>query len=159
MRNIPLLSTLAAALFAFSTPAHAWWEYAKWGMTAQQLATASKGAARPCEGSTECSPPIGKSSPSMIAKDVRAADLPAKALFDFDDQGRLRATLIVFGSKAIIKVNEALAAAYGAPASIENSWPATRLWRDPAKGTTIKSWSFPDSNTILVEYRPIAKGL
>lgn len=155
-------AVFVALLVALQTsPAFAWWEYAKWGMTEQQLMAASKNAARMCEGasSEECRAPFKNMPISMYHPGLHIAGFPATAQFSFDDQRKLVATCLWFKNARFPALVDALIATYGTPASVSNQWPATRTWRDGTKGTLVKIWDFPDSHKTIIEYSPAPKGL
>lgn len=159
MRSIVLLLALAGALLQAS-PAFAWWEYAKWGMTAEQLTRASKGAVRACDqNATACKPLFTDYRPALYALDLQVAGFPAAAQFALDPQGKLNATYIDFRDANFDRLNEALLSVYGQPIEVNNRWPPWRAWRDAAKGTLVRIWNFPESRKIVIEYKPATKGL
>ena len=61
MRSLTLAMLLAAAVVG---PAHAWWQYAEWGLTPTQIMSASSGQAVPCRADAPvCKPPPGGLQP------------------------------------------------------------------------------------------------
>lgn len=151
---------LALSVVAGALPAHAWWDFAKWGLTADQAIKASRSRAAPCAPDTPaCKPNFTDYKPSLFVPDLQIAGFPATAQLAFDAQGRLNATYIAFVGANFAQLNDALLGLYGQPVQVDNSWPPTRVWRDAAKGTAVKIWHFPDSRKIIIEYKPIAKGL
>lgn len=157
--NLFRSALLAPLGFLFAQPAFAWWEYAKWGLTEQQLVAASKSAAKPCTSSIDlCKPAFRDYAPTLYAEPT-VAGLPAVAHFAFDTQSRLAATYIIFRGANYSKLVEAIVGVYGQPVAIIGDWPERRTWRDTTKGTIITLWHFPDSYKDVIVYKPIAKGL
>lgn len=153
------LLAITAVFALWSTPAFAWWEYAKWGMTADQVVAASKGAAGPCDrGIADCSSIVSNQTPDLYLYGLTIAGHLAHAQFSFD-QGKLTGTYLQFNNANFRRLTDALIGKYGAPVDSSDAWPATRLWRDTTKGTLVKIWEFPESYKIVIEYKPIAKGL
>lgn len=156
------LFTVAAVLLIFCSPAHAWWEYAKWGMTGPQLVVASKNAVKACDAdSLKCRPYFRDYTPIYSAESVSAAGRKADAQFVFDVNGKLAATYLRFlppGEGTLNTLIDALTAKYGPPISGTDEWPPRRLWRDTARGTSIQLWGL-DPTGVVVVYRPTDNGL
>jgi hypothetical protein len=147
MRKSLLAAIVVMTVFQWS-PAFAWWTYAKWGFTRDQLVRASGGKAYAKDG-----------KPYLYLDGVASAGLNGTAEFSFDGNGRLVKTTLVFTEVyAAHHLKEALSSVYGRPVSAEGGpWPVTQ-WRDEAKGTAIRLREGL-ANSTLVEYVPIAKGL
>lgn len=153
------LLIIAPILALWSTPALAWWEYAKWGMTIEQVTAASKGAAGPCDrGIADCTAIVSNQTPDLYLYGLTIAGYLAHAQFSFD-QGKLTGTYLQFNNANLQRLTDALIGNYGAPVDVKDTWPATRLWRVAAKGTLVKIWEFPEIYKIVIEYKPITKGL
>lgn len=148
-------AALALLTLVFASPAHAWWDYAKWGMTAAQLSKASGGRLRECAG--DCPGTFTGFRPTHRV-DIDVIGFPGFAMFAFDDAGRLNWTVLrIPGGNSFNSLQRALAGIYGAP--IERSggnFPST-TWRDATKKSSIRLIEI--GSTSAIEYKPAASGL
>jgi hypothetical protein len=156
MRILQILSIAAFSLVC-SSPAFAWWDYAKWGMTPQQLTAASKGRMKERTAPTGClSGRNGTPVPTHQVEGLEIVGLPATANFAFDAQNKLIRTEICFsdvhGPNPAYRVSQALIATYGMPAAKEGGSFPSWAWRDNTKGTSIKMTDF--GRVIEVVYIP-----
>lgn len=157
-------AVLSCGLFVLaigvSFPAAAWWEYAKWGLNVDQVVKASKGLAEPCSPTIRaCAPAFADYRPSLHVPHFPIAGYDSTVHFKIDAPGGLSATYLIFNGANFARLSEALASVYGTPVEVINQWPARRAWRDGTKGTLVKIWNFPDSDKIVIEYKPAMKGL
>ena len=137
------------ALLVSSSPAWAWWEFAKWGMTRDQITAASAGKAA-VRDPTE---------PSLYLENVEVGDLRATVQFMFNPEGGLAKTTLVFdGEFAARSLMSSLSAVYGKPVDERGSpWPMA-TWQNAERGTTIRLIQ-QSQYRVFVEYTPTAKGL
>lgn len=148
-------ATIAALLVVIASPAYAWWDYAKWGMTVAQLSKASGGRLQECAGN--CPTTFTGFQPTHRV-DVDVIGYPSFAMFAFDSAGRLNWTVLrVQSSGAFNPLQRALVGIYGAPVDkVGGSFPSA-TWRDPTKKSSIRLVGIVDTSAI--EYKPAASGL
>ena len=149
------LAIVGATLTLSASPAHAWWDYAKWGMTVPQLSKASAGRLRECAG--DCPGTFTGFRPTHRV-DIDVIGFPGFAMFAFDDAGRLNWTVLrIPGGNSFNSLQRALAGVYGAPIERSGgSFPST-TWRDTTKKSSIRLIEI--GNTSAIEYKPAASGL
>ncbi len=156
MRTLAIAGVVAATiLFVAPRDAAAWWDFAKWGMTVDQLKKASGGRVVECQGL--CKGTFIGFRPTHTIPGVEVAGYLATATFAFDGAGRLNWTVLEFGDRSFNPLERALMGVYGAP--IDNrSRDSVRAitWKDAAKGSTIRLIEIGPS---FVEYKPLATGL
>lgn len=158
-------SCLAFGMVSFAGTAQAWWDFAKWGMTEQQVVAASKGRAQPCTQSDQgpCSrlmDPITKATvavPRLSIPSIAIAGESASVSFFFDDTQKLSRTFVNFQGTHYRRVVDLLNGTYGAPVEQRPGTFATTTWRDAAKGTLIKATDI--LGNVRVTYEPIKSGL
>lgn len=158
-RILPLLAL--ASVFLGVGPAHAYWEYARWGMTEAQLAAAGKGRVQSCSPDIPvCRSMFTDFKPKSYVDGLTILGLPAAAAFGFDDQGKLNHTVVRFGGEApnLLRLSEALGGVYGLPVARDGRGTPTTTWRDTKKGSQVVLWDF-SPRLLLVDYRPAAAGL
>lgn len=145
---------LTVAFLLTSSPALAWWDFAKWGMTVDQLAKASGGRLESCGNG--CPPTlIGFKPTHRLATDV--VGFPGQAMFAFDASGRLNWTVLRVQSEAAFNpIERALMGVYGAPVDRSRSSVREVIWRDAAKKSTVR---LLDIGVSYIEYKPVAGGL
>ena len=150
---------LALACSLMSSPANAWWSYAKWGMTVQELEQASGGKLEACD--LTCRNPINGFHPTFRIRNVSAADMKGDAFFAFDPSGRLNWTILTFDEEAAFGALErALTGVYGASVDKVRTSVKVTTWRNGDKETTIRLVDFGGKLAgTFVEYRPTPKGL
>lgn len=132
--------------------AHAWWQYAEWGMTESQLAAASGGRMAPCRADAPaCATPSGGVQPSRLVEGITMIGMPASASFAFDNNDKLNQTIVYFpGSDMGLLVN-LLKGIHGAPVD-EQATP--KIWRDTRRRTQLTA--LPAAQGVMLLYRPIA---
>lgn len=156
-----IASVLVAALLGWSTPTLAWWDFAKWTMTEQQLREASAGRLEACN--PDCRAAISR--PTHVIRQIQVVGLTGQAWFSFNASGGLDSTVLTFESQvAFGTLERALLGIYGAPIDKTLSSIKVTMWRDTEKRTTIRLVDFAAKegqvlSGIFVEYRPIASGL
>lgn len=157
---------LVLGLVSFVGPAQAWWDFAKWGMTEQQVVAASKGRAQACTQSERgaCARLMSPSTMATVAvprlsiPSINIAGESASVSFFFDDAQKLTRTFANFQSTHYRRVVDLLNGTYGAPVEQRGGTFATSTWRDPAKGTLIKATDLAGTG-VRVTYEPTRAGL
>lgn len=154
-----MIALAVAGLMVVASPANAWWTYAKWGMTVDELIQASGGKLEPCQ--PQCRTPLQSFNPTYRLRDIQAAGLSGDAWFAFDASGRLEWTVLTFDEETAFGVLErALLSSYGTPIDKVRTSVKATMWRDTARGTTIRIVDFGGKLAgTFIEYRPNAKGL
>jgi hypothetical protein len=147
MRSLVFALLLAAAV---TTPAHAWWQYAEWGLTPAQIMSASSGQAVPCRpGAPVCARPADGLQPSYYVERLTMVGMPASASFAFDGGGKLAQTVVLFADSDPALMASLLQGIYGKPVD-----EAQRMWRDERRGTIITA--VPAGRGTMLLYRPAA---
>lgn len=144
-------SSLLAMLLviASATPALCWWQYAEWGLSASQLASASGGRAMPCQPNLAiCAAPPGGVVPQLYVDGITMVGMPAQAAFAFDGNDRLVQTVVLFPTSDVGLIENLLAGIHGAP--IAGSAP--KRWNDDRRGSTLTV--FPVGQGAMLFYRP-----
>jgi hypothetical protein len=148
MRSLILALILATAI---AGPAHAWWQYAEWGLTPAQIMSASSGQAVPCRTEAPvCKPPPGGLQPSYFVERLTMVGMPASASFAFDSGGKLVQTVVLFADSDPALMTGLLQGIYGKPVD-----EAQRMWRDERRGSIITA--IPDGRGTLLLYRPTSR--
>lgn len=144
-------SSLLALLLvlASATPALCWWQYAEWGITAAQLASASGGRAVPCQSALAvCTAPPGGVAPSSYVDGIMMVGMPAQAAFAFDGSDRLVQTVVLFPTADVGLISSLLSGIHGAP--VAGSSPPS--WNDDRRGSTLTA--YPVGQSAMLLYRP-----
>jgi hypothetical protein len=145
MRSITLALILATAV---AGPAHAWWQYAEWGLTPAQIMSASSGHAVPCRADAPvCKPPPGSLQPSYFVERLTMVGMPASASFAFDSSDKLVQTVVLFADSDPALIAGLLQGIHGKPVD-----EAQRMWRDERRGSIITA--IPTGRGTLLLYRP-----
>ena len=150
-------ATFAALLIAFASPAYAWWDYAKWGMTIDELRKASGGKIE------ECNSPC-RLNTSHVARGVQVIGLTGDAGFAFDSAGHLERTVLWFEDAfAEGALERALLSIYGAPVSKTPGATRSTIWRGDDRSTigliVYTHLKGTPLSGVFVIYQPAAKGL
>jgi hypothetical protein len=142
---------LAAALTtAVAGPAHAWWQYAEWGLTPAQVMSASSGQAVPCRAEAPvCAQPAGGLQPSHFVERLTMVGMPASASFAFDGSNKLVQTVVLFADSDPALMAGLLQGIHGKPVD-----EAQGIWRDERRGTIITA--IPAGRGTMLLYRPAA---
>ena len=158
MTRIFRLAATALVFLSFTRLGFADWDFTKWGMSLNQVVTASGGRARtltPDQAKAE-STFVGLSCQAQIASPYTLAGLSfQKVNFCFDGDGRLQSVNLITEGNDFERVDRTLAAAFGAPAKSEGGSLPERIYVDRAKGNSLRLIRV--SSTIL-SYRPIPSG-
>lgn len=130
MRAIAIVSTL---ILLAVRPAHAYWQYAEWGMTPTQVSASSHGKA------TACRPDISACAggAGLAIQDTQMLGLPCSVAFFFDGQGHLDRTVVTFRNADFGLVSSLLQGVHGAPVTPPQGSPLTGVWRDERRGSSI----------------------
>jgi hypothetical protein len=149
MRALFLAVILSAA---GSASAHAWWQYAEWGMTESQLASASGGRLAPCRADAPaCARPAGGVTPTRLVEGITMIGMPASTSFAFDAGDKLNQTVVYFPGGDMGLLVSLLRGIHGTPVD-EQATP--KVWRDTRRGTELTA--LPAAQGVILFYRPIA---
>lgn len=161
MRTIATAAVMISVCYA--TPAAAWWDFAKWGMTEQQIAAASKGRAQLCTqsyggvcGHLKTGRGQVVAEPRIYIPSITIAGEPAAVSFAFDGAGTLKMTIVEFERARYRAITDTLSGIYGPPFHQYAGAFANMSWRDPKKGTLITAL---EAGRTRVTYEPIRSGL
>ncbi len=141
-------SLVAAGLLAcLAWPAEAHWEFTRWGMTQQQVITASRGTARELPP-TERRPVPNARMEYRAAGEFRAGSMLLTVAFAFDARN---GGLVCVSARGDATHADALRARlerlFGAP---------QERGRDPASGITTLGWTRPDEIDLhIAPGRPV----
>lgn len=145
MRSLILAPLLAVAV---AVPAHAWWQYAEWGLSPAQIMSASSGQAVPCRADAPvCKAPPGGLQPSHFVERLTMVGMPASASFAFDSGGKLVQTVVLFADSDPALMAGLLQGIHGKPVD-----ETQRMWRDDRRGTIITA--IPAGRGTMLLYRP-----
>lgn len=147
MRTLVLAILLSVTC---SAPAAAWWQYAEWGMTESQLASASGGRMAPCRSDAPaCATPPGGVAPSRLVEGITMIGMPVSASFAFAGD-KLNQTVVYFPGGDMGLLVSLLRGIHGAPVD-EQATP--KVWRDTRRGTELTALPVAQGVTLL--YQPI----
>jgi hypothetical protein len=144
-----------AALVALATPAHADWQYTKWGMTPAQVVAASKGKAT--AGAGEPGDRMEGSPLQVGAVGTHSSgkwQFKSKFYFDAGKLGLVKLDL-VNGEKGCGALWADMKSAYGKPFSDdENVITHLAIWHDTAKNNRIALFAIGQSS-CSIDYKPL----
>lgn len=139
---------VAVALGVTAPSAHAYWQYAEWGMTAIQVAAASHGKASACRPhAAACA-----GGASLVIEENQMLGLPCSVAFFFDGQGHLDRTVVTFQSADYGMLSSLLQGVHGAPVSPPSGSPLTGVWRDDRRGSSITLTDV--GSAVTMSYQP-----
>jgi hypothetical protein len=129
-------SWLLFAIALASTPAHADWQYSKWGMTAEEVLAASKGALKRCDP-TSCEKQTTAKSAALLVGPYRSGSLQFTAFAYFDNATR-KLDMVILNLKSPEKdtgeLIRAMMGRYGEPRSKDfSAISATYSWNTPSE--------------------------
>lgn len=155
MRAALTVSILALLM----TPASADWQYAKWGMTAQQVLAASKGEARSIPSGSRIVCASTDQRPIGYVPSKRIDTWTFEVVFCSGDNGRLSSVALEPkpSDNSFLPLKTALQSRYGRPIQESTSDIGWTVWRDERGGNLVRLSRVISSGRI--EYRAIAKGL
>ncbi len=139
-----VLAVLAALMtLAVAAPAHADWQWTKWGMTPEEVTAASGGKT------------VEDSKEGLILQDPLVVQgCSFQVSFTFDDRNKLEAVVLYSKKGCYSEMVVALTSIYGvAITSDENH----RMFSDAAKGNKISIISVLGST--IIKYQPLPTGL
>lgn len=135
---------------AQAAPALCWWQYAEWGLSTTQIASASGGRATPCRPDIPvCRQPPGGAVPSHFVDGITMVGMPAMAAFAFDPGDHLIQTVVFFPGATPDLVEKLLQGIHGQPLDAQAS---PRVWRDTRRGSDITL--LPVDGGVTMLYRP-----
>ena len=162
MRTLAPAFITFIAFFAQVTPALCWWQYAEWGLSASQVASASGGRTAPCRPDVPaCTRPPGGVAPSHVVDGITMVGMPASAAFAFDAGDHLSQTVVVFpgGERIVLNgvtpgaapdlIEKLMQGVHGRPLDEQAS---PRVWRDARRGSDITA--LPVNGGMILLYRP-----
>jgi hypothetical protein len=141
---------------AILTPALANWEFAKWGMTLDELIAASGGKAiRYSEKEIkEKSTFIGYKCQAYMPN-YATGKFKFEVRFCFDARENLFSVDLYTDGQDFYELDRTLRGVFGRPAEEKDGLVPSRIWTDRTKGNVVRLVRV--SSTIL-QYQPIAKG-
>jgi hypothetical protein len=140
MRTVARLfsvAVLAAVLgiVAGANPAFAWWRFAQWGMSPDQIVSASRGQAVPCRPDVPvCSRVLTGAAPSLVIESVDMVGLHGATAFIFDAKGELIRTVVLFPS---VDFAQASGMVQGIHGKATQDSAAARVWRDERRRSIV----------------------
>ncbi len=138
-------------VIAQAAPALCWWQYAEWGLSSRQIASASAGRAEPCQPQVPvCARPPDGAAPSLFVDGITMVGVPASAAFAFDAGDQLIQTVVLFPGAAPDLIEKLLQGVHGVPVDAQASPP---VWRDARRGSELTTLSVKDG--VLLLYRPV----
>lgn len=148
-----LFAVLVLAVVAGTNPAFAYWRHAKWGMSEEQIVSASRGQAVPCRADVPvCSSTIAGGVPKLMVESVDMVGLHGATSFVFGANGELIRTVVFFPAADFAQASAMLNGVQGQPAEDRPGAMAVRMWRDE-KRSSIVTVTAAGSGTILT-YKP-----
>jgi len=145
------LIAVACTVFAGAMPAHAWWQYAEWGLSQSQIVSASSGQAVPCRpDAPACARTPSGGQPSIFVPSTQMLGMPASVAFTFNGAGGLSETTVLFTDADFAMISGLLLGIQGQP--VEDRQAAGKVWRDQRRGSTITA--MPAGRGTRVTYRP-----
>jgi hypothetical protein len=163
---ITRLAGFLAAVAAFcvaGNPAMADWEFAKWGMTPQQLIAASKGRVKTCTapgaGGDCATGMVGCTGGANLPGGQDAIGMNFRVVFGFNAAGRLECISLAGPADyaSYEKIDSTLRGSFGAPTKMVSRPFRETSWTDTARNNLITVVRL-DLGT-LVQYRAVGKGL
>lgn len=142
-----------------AAPAHADWQYSRWGMTPDQVIAASKGAARipTAAEAAALNGPRQTQRPTLAVAEHSAAGIRLSVRFVFDN-GRLAlvATEVTRPTDAE-PLRQALMMQYGQPAFVSRTSFMTHLgWSDRERGNKVEFLHTRTGAGSSVAYSPLS---
>lgn len=152
-RRTGLTLLIAVVLSCIAVPASAWWRYAEWGKSEDQIVAASRGLAIPYDDrAAVCARISTGSMPKRFMESVEMVGLPASVAFVFDAGGYLVQTIVLFANADFAQVSGMINGIHG-QASGEGA--GSRTWRDERRGSIITATA-SGAGTRLV-YQPASR--
>jgi hypothetical protein len=155
MRTVARLFSVAVlAVVAGANPAFAWWRFAQWGLSEEQIVSASRGQAVPCRPTVPvCSSALAGAAPRLVIEEVNMVGLHGATAFVFDAGGALVQTIVLFPAVDFAQAAAMVQGAHGPAAEDRAGAAATRVWRDERRHSII-TVTAAGSGTLLT-YRPM----
>lgn len=120
-------------MFIVGVQAHAYWQYAEWGMSPMQIATASRGEAIPCQTAG----PACTGAPGLVIGETEMLGLRCSVAFFFDGQGHLNRTVVTFKNTDFAMIAGLLNGIHGDAVTDPAAATPSGVWRDTRRGSTI----------------------
>ncbi len=148
-----ILALATVLVIAQATPALCWWQYAEWGLSSRQIASASGGRTAPCQPQVPaCARLPGGAAPSLFVDGITMVGMPASAAFAFDAGDHLIQTVVFFPGATPDLIEKLLQGIHGVPVDPQATPP---IWRDARRDSEITPLAVKDG--VMLLYRP-AKG-
>lgn len=150
MNKRSIRTALVALALAVSAPAAADWQYAKWGMSPEQVVAASKGKA---ELFTD------KERPTVLARSTyELDDFKFTVQFAFTQRKLSDVQLRANGVTCGLTLRQKLDETYGPPTTQSPGALETTTWRSTASGNLVELMVVPlNPIACLITYRPLPK--
>ena len=141
MRFLAVLT--AAVVLATAAPAHADWQWTKWGMTRDEVIAASGGKA------------VYDSNHILRLPDPWVVQgCPFQVYFTFDENNKLFAVILTADRDCYSEMALALTTLYGEPISADSN---SKHYADLSKGNSISLLSI--GGETMIKYLPLPSGL
>lgn len=141
-----------AIALAFAGPAHADWEYTKWGMTVDQAIKASGGKAKAYSAAESASKStfIGQKCLAGYNGHVVAGH-SFEVRFCFDQAQKLTSVSLYAPREDFYSIDRDLRSAFGSPVMDSGGSIPSVIWNDTAKGNSLKLTLV---SSAILEYTP-----
>ena len=154
MKKPFLISCAAAAVLATASHACADWQYTKWGMTAEQFAQASNGAAT----LVPYDPWQARDGKECIIKGTYQSEEQEFQLTGCFGRKSLNLVVLTVSGKVsrrdVAELVSSLSAKYGTPSAIQQNYK----WTDLKNGNRIELHDFAAIEQVEIFYMPIRTG-
>lgn len=147
--RLALVMAGALLISSVSSPVFAWWRYAEWGRSPEQIVAASRGDAVPCQANVPVCMSTTSGTPALHIPRVEMIGLPGSAGFVFDGGGGLVLPVPTVG------VDEVSGMVSGVHGPARDNAPGTRTWHDQRRGTIITATAAASGTQLI--YRPSAR--
>ena len=153
MRYAMIVTTFS---FALTMPAHADWQYTKWGMSPQQVVTASAGKAKPYpEGPKKATSANGEPLYETLFALHRSGPFSFRASFAFAERRGLTVVgLTAENPSDCIDIKNSLISKYGTPA-VDRASVGLQKWFDQPSNNIVSIITLGSFCTI--QYQPFSR--
>lgn len=151
-----LRAAIVLATVLVAMPAYADWQYTHWGMTADQVISASSGSLSPCTPAACKGATGGKFQPKTIGE-YQSGEFKFENIMLFDDAGGLaKVRLKLADPSQITRLQSALVSKYG-EFVIENAgFLHTRRWMTATDRIELQNIGADKRALVLLQYSPRA---
>jgi hypothetical protein len=155
----PMKWLLFAMTALIAIPAHADWQFTRWGMTPDQVVAASKGAARLAteEEAARFDGPRQKQRRTLAVGSHTAAGIALSVRFVFENNRLVLVSTGVTRPEDAEPLRQAMLMRYGQPAFVSRVSVLTQLgWSDRDRGNKVELIQTNSGNGSSVNYSPLS---